>query len=137
MSIIPAKILVDTDGSEEADLALQTATDLARYTGSELHLVYVEAASYVSPTTEWETFDAEDLPNWLEEATMEAAKTEVDRQVQRVRGEGGEVAGAHARTGYPDAEIVDLAEGFGAGLIVIGSRGLGVVRRALMGSDSD
>ena len=96
MSIFPAKILVATDGSEEADLALQTATDLARYTGSELHLVYVEAASYVSPTTEWETFDGEDLPNWLEEATMEAAKTEVDRQVQRVRGEGGEVAGAHA-----------------------------------------
>lgn len=137
MSIFPAKILVATDGSEEADLALQTATDLARYTGSELHLVYVEAASYVSPTTEWETFDGEDLPNWLEEATMEAAKTEVDRQVQRVRGEGGEVAGAHARTGYPDAEIVDLAEGLGAGLIVIGSRGLGGVRRALMGSVSD
>jgi nucleotide-binding universal stress UspA family protein len=137
MSIIPAKILVDTDGSEEADLALQTATDLARYTGSELHLVYVEAASHVSPTTEWETFDGEDLPNWLEEATMEAAKTEADRRVQRVRGEGGKVAGAHARTGYPDAEIVDLAEGLGAGLIVIGSRGLGGVRRTLMGSVSD
>ena len=68
---------------------------------------------------------------------MEAAKTEVDRQVQRVRGEGGEVAGAHARTGYSDAEIVDLAEGLGAGLIVIGSRGLRGVRRALLGSDSD
>ena len=85
------------------------------YGSSQVHrlgiaLVYVEAASYVSPTTEWETFDGEDLPNWLEEATMEAAKTEVDRQVQRVRGEGGEVAGAHARSGYPDAEIVDLAE---------------------------
>ena len=52
MSFFPAKILVATDGSEEADLALQTATDLARYTGSELHLVYVEVASYVSPTTE-------------------------------------------------------------------------------------
>ena len=68
---------------------------------------------------------------------MEAAKTEVDRQVQRVRKEGGEVAGAHARMGYPDAEIVDLAEGLGAGLIVIGSRGLGGVRRALVGSVSD
>ena len=53
MSIFPTKILVATDGSEEADLSLQAATDLAKYTGSELHLVYVEAASYVFPTTDW------------------------------------------------------------------------------------
>jgi nucleotide-binding universal stress UspA family protein len=39
--------------------------------------------------------------------------------------------------GRPDAEIVRLAEGIQAGLIVLGSRGLGGVRRALMGSVSD
>jgi nucleotide-binding universal stress UspA family protein len=137
MSIFPTKILVAADGSEEADLALQTATDLARYTGSELHLLYVEAASYVSPTADWETLGADYLPNRLTEATMAAAKSRVDRQVQRVRGGGGEIAGAHAREGFPDAEVVDLAEELGAGLIVMGSRGHGGVRRALMGSVSD
>jgi len=39
--------------------------------------------------------------------------------------------------GNPAAEIVELAEELGVGLVVVGSRGLGGVRRALMGSVSD
>ena len=54
-----------------------------------------------------------------------------------MREAGGEVAGAHARVGRPDAEIVGLAQELGAGLIVLGSRGLGRLRRALMGSVSN
>jgi nucleotide-binding universal stress UspA family protein len=137
MSIFPAKILLATDGSKEAALALQTATDLAKSTGSELHLVYVEASSYVFPTTDWTSLGGEDLPTRLDEVAKEAAKTKVDEQAQRVREADGEVAGAHARVGYPEAEIVDLAEELGVGLIVMGSRGLGGIRRALMGSISD
>jgi nucleotide-binding universal stress UspA family protein len=49
----------------------------------------------------------------------------------------GEVVEVHARLGRPDAEIVGLADELGAGLIVLGSRGLGSLRRALMGSVSD
>jgi nucleotide-binding universal stress UspA family protein len=137
MSIFPTKILLATDGSEEAALAVQTATDLAKSTGSELHLVYVEAASYVFPTTDWESLGGEDLPTRLDEVAKEAAKTKVDEQAQRVSEADGEVAGAHARVGYPEAEIVDFAEELGVGLIVMGSRGLGGVRRTLMGSVSN
>src|SRR5215208_6054332 len=50
---------------------------------------------------------------------------------------GGEVGGSHPRMGRPDAEIIDQAEEVGAGLIVMGSRGFGPIRRALMGSVSD
>jgi nucleotide-binding universal stress UspA family protein len=39
--------------------------------------------------------------------------------------------------GFPDAEIVELADKLSAGLIVVGSRGLGPLRRVLMGSVSD
>jgi nucleotide-binding universal stress UspA family protein len=39
--------------------------------------------------------------------------------------------------GRADEEIVDLAHSIGAGLIVMGSRGHGRMRRALMGSVSD
>ena len=49
----------------------------------------------------------------------------------------GEVAEMHARVGRPNAEIVGLADELDAGLIVLGSRGLGPLRRALMGSVSD
>jgi nucleotide-binding universal stress UspA family protein len=46
MSIFPTKILLATDGSEEAELASRTTADLAQSTGSELHVVYVwEAAN--------------------------------------------------------------------------------------------
>ena len=47
------------------------------------------------------------------------------------------MAFAHLRVGEPDKEIIRLSEEIGATLIVMGSRGLGAVRRALMGSVSD
>jgi nucleotide-binding universal stress UspA family protein len=43
MSIFPTKILLATDGSEEASLAATTAADLAKSTGSELHVLHVGA----------------------------------------------------------------------------------------------
>src|ERR687884_565093 len=41
MNTFPTKILLATDGSEETTLAARTAADIARKTGSELHLVHV------------------------------------------------------------------------------------------------
>ena len=61
----------------------------------------------------------------------------LDEQMQRVGKTAGEIAELHARLGRPDAEIVGLADELGAGLIVLGSRGLGPLRRALVGSVSD
>ena len=137
MSIFPTKILLATDGSREADLALTTAADLAKTTGSELHV------SYVFPTAAQRPFPnpvlarpAEEMEHELEEA-MHQAQTFLDRQVGRVREEGVEVAEAHLVRGRPDREVVHLSEDIDAGLIVMGSRGLGGVRRALMGSVSD
>ena len=61
----------------------------------------------------------------------------LDRQVERVREAGGKVAQTHLKVGRADDKIVSLAEEVGAGLIVMGSRGQGGIRRALMGSVSD
>jgi|SRR5215207_3379431 len=136
MSIFPTKILLATDGSEEANLAASTAADLAKGTGSELHVVYVEPVSYVYEMTEWEASRA-DLPGELERAAEELAESRLEKQAQKLEEAGGQIAGTHTRVGFPDAEIVGLAERLGAGLIVMGSRGLGPLRRALMGSVSD
>jgi Universal stress protein family len=43
MSIFPTKILLATDASKEASLAATTAADLAKSTGSELHVLHVGA----------------------------------------------------------------------------------------------
>jgi len=67
----------------------------------------------------------------------QVARQTLDAEVQNVRAVGGTVAQAHLRIGTPAAEIVELAEELGVGLVVVGSRGLGGIRRALMGSVSD
>jgi nucleotide-binding universal stress UspA family protein len=136
MSIFPTKILLATDGSEEANLAASTASDLTRSTRSELHVVYTEPASYIFGVADWETYGT-DSPSRLDEAAEEEARTRLDEQTRTIREASGEIAGAHARVGFPDAEIVGLAGRLGAGLIVIGSRGLGPLKRALMGSVSE
>ena len=71
------------------------------------------------------------------EAIKREARRVLEEQVKKVEGAGGSVKEAHLRVGERrDQAIVHLAEELGAGLIVMGSRGLGGVRRALMGSVS-
>ena len=43
MSIFPTKLLLATDGSEEAQLAALRAVDIAENTDSELHVAHVGA----------------------------------------------------------------------------------------------
>jgi nucleotide-binding universal stress UspA family protein len=57
--------------------------------------------------------------------------------VRKIEASGGKVDGSHHTSGRPAAEIVALAEEIGAGLIVMGARGVGGIRRALTGSVSD
>jgi nucleotide-binding universal stress UspA family protein len=127
MSIFPTRILLATDGSREAQLAATTAADLAKSTGSELHLIHV----------------GELRPTFLAQTEVEPAQLErearqlLDEQARKVEGAGGPVKEAHLRLGRADEEIVDLAQSIGAGLIVMGSRGRGRIRRALMGSVSE
>jgi nucleotide-binding universal stress UspA family protein len=137
MSIFPTRILVATDGSEEAKLALTTSADLAKSTNSELHIAYVFPTAVQRPFPNPITSrPAEVLEHELEEA-MGQAQSFLDREAEQVKGEGVEVADTHLVRGQPDKELVHLSEEIDAGLIVMGSRGLGGVRRALMGSVSD
>ena len=137
MSIFPTKILLATDGSEEAQLALSTAVDQANRTNSELHLVSVGPWSpdpgyhTHEMSYRWETYEE------VVEAIGKETQQILDEQVKKVEEAGGTVQEAYVRRGRKDQEIVRLAEQIGAGLIVIGSRGRAGVRRALMGSVSD
>ncbi len=134
MSIFPTKILLATDGSEEAALAATTAADIAQQTGSELHVVSV------GPSVEYVGMGPPliaDIPAPTQDQLSDEARRLLDAEVEQVKAAGGKVAHAYLRLGMPDAEIVALAEEIGAGLIVLGSRGLGGIRRALMGSVSD
>ena len=134
MSIFPTKILLATDASEEAALAARTATDIADKTDSELHVVLVGlSAAYVGMGPP----EIADIPAPRQQELNEGAHRLLDTQVEQIKADGGTVTQAHLRIGRPDEQIVDSAEEIGAGLIVMGSRGLGGIRRLLMGSVSD
>jgi nucleotide-binding universal stress UspA family protein len=132
MSIFPTTILLATDGSEEAQLAATTASDLAEKTNSELHVVTVGP--------DYPLYELPEHPAEFEDVLRQNRRTTkemLEQQAKRIEESGGTVNETHLREGRADAEIVELAEELGAGLIVMGSRGHGRLRRALMGSVSD
>jgi nucleotide-binding universal stress UspA family protein len=133
MSIFPTRILLATDGSEEAELAALRAVELADATDSELHVVHVGVVPIFLKSYPGTLGYDRKLYEQIEEQSRELLR----KQSWRVKAAGGTVAGAHLKMGAVDLEIVALAEELGADLIVMGSRGLGGVRRALMGSVSD
>ncbi len=133
-SIFPTKVLLATDGSEQAELALRTAVDLANRTNSELHVVTVGRAEY---RPGYDIPESGDYLKGVYEAAEREAREVLNEQVKKIGEAGGTVAKAHLEMGRRDREIIHLAERIDAGLIAMGSRGLGGVRRALMGSVSD
>jgi nucleotide-binding universal stress UspA family protein len=143
MSIFPTKILLATDGSSEAELTTRTAVDLGQQTNSELHVIHVldiVPASLLYPeATDPEGVELPDpiLVEDIERQAEQRGREMLDAEVQRVRSAGGTVAQAHLMTGDAAREIVHLAEDIEAGLVVMGSRGRGGIRRTLMGSVSD
>jgi nucleotide-binding universal stress UspA family protein len=134
MSIFPTPILLAVDGSDEAKQAAQAATELSRETGSEVHLVYVlpTPAQLIG-----HHLYSDEIRESLIGGAERDAETFLKEQAEKVGSDGGKVADTHLRSGDPDKEILRAAEALGVGLIVIGSRGLGAVSRALMGSVSD
>jgi nucleotide-binding universal stress UspA family protein len=139
MSIFPTKILLATDGCKEAELARVTALDMASSTDSELHLVTV--APGFPPYDGYRSHDTR-IPEVVEQLRQQA-EIILDEQIQKIKRDGGEVAQKHLKIVDPVAErhrahqILRVAEEIGAGIIVMGSRGRGGVRRALIGSVSD
>jgi nucleotide-binding universal stress UspA family protein len=129
MSIFPTKVLLATDGSRDAELARTTAVDLANSTNSELHLVTVSPG-----------YPSYDVRNPAVTGQLRRQAEDIlNEQAEKVEQDGGKVAEKHFRIAerYRAQQIVQVAEDIEAGLIVMGSRGLGGVRRALIGSVSD
>jgi nucleotide-binding universal stress UspA family protein len=132
MSIFPTTILLATDASEEAQLASTTAAELAKKTNSELHLLSVGP--------DLPLYELPEHPAGFEDVLREnrrEAKEMLEQQATSIEQSGVRVKETHLREGRAEEEIVEVAEEIGAGLIVLGSRGHGRLRRALMGSVSD
>jgi nucleotide-binding universal stress UspA family protein len=116
MSDLPTKILLATDGSASSVNAAHRAAGMA-------HVMPVTQPYHLVGT------DAEG-PSLYEEDKQWAQEL-LDGQVRKIEEEGANVAKTYLRTGEPDAEVVALGEDIGADMIVVGSRGMGRLRRPI------
>jgi len=125
------KILVPTDFSKGSEAALDGAIDLAKKFDASIVLmhayqipVYAYPASPVVPVA--------DLTSYVEEA----ASKQLEAVATSARSSGVPVTTV-LRVGSPWEQILRASKEQEAGLIVIGSRGLHGLPRALMGSTAE
>ena len=129
------KILVALDGSPHALRAAEEATPLAAHEGAELHLLTVTRPYKVSPKLQ-QYLEAENL--------VGEPKYVMDEMTNNIVSEANEIASdagiknikTAVREGKPARTIVDYAKNNKIDLIMLGSRGVGEIEAALLGSVS-
>ncbi len=116
-------IVVGTDGSETAMIAVERAGELARLTGARLHVVssYHPTRPQLAGRAPAGEFTI--APDFKADAVLGDA-------AGRLRADGVEVE-EHGPKGDPADALVDIARREGADLIVMGSLGMQGARRVL------
>jgi len=123
------RILVATDFSPTAELALERAMDLARAHGSELALVHVMQPELPPLATP----EMVSVPPDFEQILREACEEGLENAIRRV-GEADLVATRHLELGRAARTLVELGDRLDADLILIGTRGNTGFKRLLLGS---
>jgi nucleotide-binding universal stress UspA family protein len=121
-----APIVVGTDGSDTAMLAVTEAIRFAQAFGRPLHIVSGYHALAVS---------GRGLPAEFAGSVSPVSKVEAVLADAAARARSASVSvETHAVEGDPAEAIIDLAEKLGAGMIVIGNKGIGSARRFVLGN---
>jgi nucleotide-binding universal stress UspA family protein len=134
--IVPTfnKILSATDFSEDSNLALSYAEELARRFNGELLVLHVDQPLppvMVSPDM-GPVMDVGAMTRIAEEQRLLAQK-ELDKIVNRMR-DSGLKARSLLKVGSPFLEVIHTAQSEGAELIVMGTHGRTGLAHVLMGS---
>ena len=119
-------ILVPVDGSDGSDKAVSHAIGMAEIYGAKLNFLYVANINQLAINAA--------LSQAILDAVTKAGKTILDRAENMVP--SGIEKESFSETGSPAAVILEFEENLNADLIVMGSRGLGVVKGILLGSVS-
>jgi nucleotide-binding universal stress UspA family protein len=130
------KVLVATDGSESA---AETAAAAARLVGGQaVRFIVVSVTTMPELTLVAQPGLAVAPRNGaLDEGLRQDAERAAAAAAKRVAKQLGDRVRSVALTGDPGSEICRLAEEAGADVVVVGARGLGPIRRAILGSVSD
>ena len=130
MAAPPTRVLLATDGSEDASSAARAAVDLCGKTGGELHLIHAWRPAHFFPNAAVMPEAAARFYRSLEQE----ARDVLSGQVRCIEEAGGKVTRAHLRMGHPADEILAVGEEIGADLITTGGRGLNPLKQLLIGS---
>jgi nucleotide-binding universal stress UspA family protein len=126
-------IVVGTDGSDTASIAVDRATELAKLTGATLHIVHafqpLSATLIGAATTTGPTFNVEQV-----NAGIAAGAEEVCRHAAANATRAGVNVETHPLPGDAADTLITAAKDVGADLVVVGSRGMSGVRRFILGS---
>ncbi len=125
------RIVVGTDGSDTASVAVQQATELAKKTGASLDLV----SAFEPVPQDRLRNEAQQVPGDIAHGV--GPREDVNALLENAAGaarDAGVEAETHAREGDPADAILDVAEEIGADLIVVGNKGMTGARRFLLGS---
>ena len=125
-----SKIVVGTDGSDTAAVAVALAVDLAQRSGATLHLV----SAYRDPATSIAVAHAGAAAvsdSSLTAAAVKGASEEL--LAEAAKGAEAVPVETHAVAGAPADVLISVAESVGADVIVVGSKGMKGARR-LIGS---
>jgi nucleotide-binding universal stress UspA family protein len=126
-------IVVGTDGSETATIAVTRATALAEMTGATLHIVHAHRAIALSESamaaTAGVAVDVEGINKSLEVHANEVC----DQAAVPARANGVKVQ-THAAEGDPADALLAVARDVGADLLVVGNRGMSGKLRFVLGS---
>jgi nucleotide-binding universal stress UspA family protein len=122
------KIVIATDGSDEANAAVDVGLDLAAEEGAEVVIARVGTLLDLGFVPNKDDGPPERLPRAENDPVLhEAIRRAEERFVK---------ATPELLVGYAPKQIARLAEDVDADLIVVGSRRLGRVRRLVLGSTS-
>jgi nucleotide-binding universal stress UspA family protein len=123
-----ARIVVPTDFSETAHLALERAIELARESHAEIHVCH--AIEYVAPMVSPYEIP---IPEDFIQQTRAAAQNRLSQVVDEGKSAGLYCEG-HLLSDRADPGISNLAESIHADLIVMGSGATGRLRHMFLGS---
>jgi nucleotide-binding universal stress UspA family protein len=128
------QIVVGTDGSAGANIAVDAAIELARLTGATLHIVnaHQTATSAHLAAAAQVGIPAGDIVE-SEEAIRAQARRVCDQAVERAAS-AGVSAEPHPVLGDAADALLRVREDTGADLLVVGNRGMSGVRRFVLGS---
>ncbi len=126
------RIVVGSDGSDTAWIAVQESIGLAKATGARLDIVTAYHPKMGKVLSDAERADVPGDVNW-----ETGPHQEVNLILDRAAGEAekaGVETNTHPREGEPADVLIEVAEKTGADVIVVGNKGMSGTSRFLLGS---